>query len=148
MTHNLNHAISAYKQVATQMHPLVAVVRLFDEALKRIGKAVDDTAEKRIEDAYININRASMILRGLSSNLRFDKGEDVAEALKKTYIANMIALHTAFGKPDAAERYGKIALGLTELRNAWAEAAGMAPVTPKETGKIPGTGKQIGKSLL
>lgn len=148
MTHNLNHAISAYRQAATHMHPLMAVVRLFDEALKRIARAVDDTAAKRIEDAYININRASMILRGLSSNLRFDKGEDVAEALKKTYIANMIALHTAFGKPDAAARYGRIALGLTELRNAWAEAAGMAPVEQKQLDKIAGTGKQSGKSLL
>jgi flagellar protein FliS len=40
----------------------------------------------------------------------------------------MIALHTAFGKTDAVERYDKILEGLTSLRNAWADVAGMRDV--------------------
>lgn len=128
MTYSHDRAISAYKIGATQVHPMVAVVRLYDEVLRRIARAIEDTKARRVEEAYINISRASLILRGLSSNLRFDKGDDVASTLKDTYITNMIALHTSFGKPDAPERYIKIANGLTELRNAWAEIAGVALV--------------------
>jgi flagellar protein FliS len=143
MTNQHSQAISAYK--TAPMHPLVAVVRLYDEVLRRIARAIDDTRARRIEDAYINISRASLILRGLSSNLRFDKGEDIAKTLKNTYVTNMIALHTSFGKPDAPQRYEKIHGGLTELRNAWAETAGMSKVaaykSPVESdkGAIAGT---------
>jgi|GEM_PF-1454118 len=121
---NLNQALAAYRNAAIQVTPIVAVVKLYDEALRRIRRAMQDTRDRKIEDAYINISRASLILRGLSSNLRFDKGQELAEILKQTYVANMIALHTSFGKPDAVERYERIAAGLTELRNAWAEIAG------------------------
>lgn len=125
MTSSANSAISAYRKVATQVHPTVAVVKLFDEVLRRIRLTIKDTEARRMEDAYINISRASLILRGLSSNLRFDKGDDMAATLKDTYIKNMLAMHTSFGKPDAVERYGKIIEGLTQLRNAWAIIAGM-----------------------
>ncbi|MDR3476224.1 MAG: flagellar protein FliS [Devosia sp.] len=130
---NLNQALAAYRLAATQVPPLTAVVKLYDEALRRIGRAIVDTEERRIEEAYINISRASLILRGLSSNLRFDKGEELARMLKQTYVANMIALHTSFGKPDAVTRYRRIAGGLLELRNAWAEIAG----EPSKTGEAP-----------
>ncbi|AKR57248.1 hypothetical protein XM25_15950 [Devosia sp. H5989] len=130
MTRDIGTAISAYRLAANQVHPLVAVVRLFDETLRRVARAVEDTRARRVEDAYVNITRASLILRGLSSNLRYDKGEEMADTLKETYIANLVALHTAFGKPDAPERYLRIMTGLTELRNAWAETAGMALIPP------------------
>ncbi|RYE60120.1 MAG: hypothetical protein EOP20_03400 [Hyphomicrobiales bacterium] len=128
MTQTHNQAIAAYRVVATQVHPLVAVVKLFDEVLRRVRKAQGDTQSRHMEDAYINISRASLILRGLSSNLRAEHGADIASTLKQTYIANMVALHTAFGKPDAVARYDKIIEGLLSLRNAWAEVAGMPEV--------------------
>jgi flagellar protein FliS len=121
-------AVNAYRQAATQVHPMVAVVKLFDEVLRRIRRTQLDHQNKRMEDAYNNISRASLILRGLAANLRTEKGTDMAETLKHTYIANMIAMNTAFGKPDAVERYDKIIEGLKELRNAWAEVAGMPAI--------------------
>ncbi|MBJ6988012.1 MULTISPECIES: flagellar protein FliS [unclassified Devosia] len=121
-------AVNAYRQAATQVHPMVAVVKLFDEVLRRIRRTQLDHQNKRMEDAYNNISRASLILRGLAANLRTEKGADMAETLKHTYIANMIAMNTAFGKPDAVERYDKIIEGLKELRNAWAEVAGMPAI--------------------
>lgn len=142
MNQPYSNAIAAYRNAAAQTHPLVAVVRMFDEVLRRIRSAIDDTANRRVEDAYINISRASLILRGLSSNLRFDKGEDIAASLKRTYITNMIALNTAFGKPDATERYGTIGAGLVELRNAWAEVAGMPLLPAGEADKYTRGGEQ------
>lgn len=109
---------------------MVAVVRLFDEVLRRIRLAIRDTQDKKIEDAYIHISRASLILRGLAGNLRFEQDADLAKTLQNAYIQNMIALHTSFGKPDASQRYTSIMEGLTELRNSWASLAGLAPVAP------------------
>jgi flagellar protein FliS len=125
MTESLNHALSAYRAAAAQVHPLVAVVKLYDEALRRIERTIEATDARRVEEAYINLTKACLVLRGLTSNLRFDLGGDVAETLKTTYVTNMIALHTAFGKPDAPARYRRVMEGLLALRNAWAEIAGM-----------------------
>jgi len=35
-------------------------------------------------------------------------------------------LHSSYGKKDAVERFRKIRTGLLDLRNAWAQTAGMA----------------------
>jgi hypothetical protein len=40
MTQNLAHAIGAYRVAAMQVHPLVAVVKLFDETLRRIALTI------------------------------------------------------------------------------------------------------------
>jgi flagellar protein FliS len=125
MNQRLTHAISAYRTTATRVHPLVAVVRLFDEALVQIRRAVQAIEARKHEDSFIAVAKAGLILQGLSHNLRFDRGGDVAETLLKAYSQNAIALHTAYGRPDAVARYRKIALGLAELRDAWASAAGM-----------------------
>lgn len=125
MTHNSSYALNAYRSAATQVAPEIAVVRLYDEVLRGIGRALKDTEERRIEDAYINITKVCVILRGLCGNLRFDVAPDMAETLKTTYVTNMIALHTAFGKPDAPSCYLRVMDGLLELRNSWAEVAGV-----------------------
>ena len=126
----LNTALDAYRMASRQVHPLVAVVKLYDEALRRISRAIEGTEAKKFEDAYINVSHASLILRGLAGNLRSDlggeSGAEFARALKQTYVTNMIALHTSYGKKDAPQRYRRIRNGLLELRNAWAVTAGMA----------------------
>jgi flagellar protein FliS len=130
MTHQIAHAIGAYRVAATQVHPLVAVVKLFDETLRRIDLAVVAIEMKRFEEAYLHVSRASLIMRGLAGNLRGDlagpAGAEMAETLKQTYVTNLVALHTAFGKKDAPARYGRIKAGLIELRNAWAQVAGVS----------------------
>lgn len=128
MTANTQAALNAYRSVATQVHPLLAVVKLYDEVLRRIGRAIEGTEARKFEDAYIHISRASLILRGLASNLRGDiaDGTEIVGILKQTYVTNMIALHTSYGKKDAVQRYRKIRSGLLELRNAWARTAGVA----------------------
>lgn len=116
-------ALSAYRNVAAQVHPKVAVVKLYDVAILAVRDAIKAAATGRVEDGYIAVNKACKVLRGLSSNLRGD-GE-MTKLLQSTYVVNMIALHGAFGKPDAERRYRRIIDGLIELRNAWAVLAGM-----------------------
>lgn len=125
MTQAHNAALAAYRSAAANVHPRVAVVRLYDVALRAIRQAVIASRSRQVEDSYVAINKACQILRGLSSNVIGD--DDMAQTLRQTYLANMIALHRAFGKPDAERRYIAIASGLLDLRNAWADVAGMAP---------------------
>ena len=106
MSFAYDQAMSAYRVAAAQVHPSVAVVKLYDVAIRSIRLAITSLGEGKVEETYIAINKACQVLRGLSSNLRNSPDNDMAETLKTTYIANMIALHTAFGKPDAARRYG------------------------------------------
>jgi len=120
-------AFAAYRSAAAAVHPRVAVVRLYDVALRAIREAITASRARRIEDAYIAINKASQILRGLSSNVVGD--DDLAATLRQVYLANLLALHSAFGKPDCERRYMVIAAGLLELRNAWAVVAGMPPAS-------------------
>lgn len=120
-----NQAMSAYRNAAAQVHPNVAVVKLYDVAIRSIRQAINAMHQGQVENTYVEITMACRVLRGLSSNLRTSPDNDMAETLKNTYVVNMIALHTAFGKPDAEQRYMRIADGLLTLRNAWAEIAGM-----------------------
>lgn len=138
MTAQTQAALSAYRTAAAQVHPLVAVVKLYDEVLRRIGRAIEGTEAKRFEDAYIHVSRASLILRGLASNLRADivgaDGAEIVGVLKQTYVTNMIALHTSYGKKDAIQRYRNIRSGLLDLRNAWAQTAGVAELRLEDVG--------------
>ena len=119
--------MAAYRQAAANVHPLIAVVRLYDEVLSQIRLAIRAKEEKRHEDAFQNIMRATTILRGLAHNLDFDKGGALADRPCRVYTSNILALHTSLGKPDVAIRYTKLLAGLEELRNAWASIAGMKP---------------------
>lgn len=118
-------AFAAYRASAATVHPRVAVVRLYDVALRSIREAIIANRARRVEDTYIAINKASQILRGLSSNVVGDA--EMAATLRNVYLKNLLALHSAFGKRDCERRYVEIAAGLLELRNAWAEVAGMPP---------------------
>ncbi len=138
MMQSTNHAIAAYRSAASQVSPLVAVVRLYDEAIRRLRMAIVAIEDKKHEDSFTHINKASIILRGLCHNLRFDKGEDVADKLLKAYTYNIIAIHTAYGKADAPAQYARIASSLGTLRDSWAEIAGMQTKfdEPGRSGKI------------
>ncbi|MDR6873678.1 flagellar protein FliS [Bosea sp. BE125] len=127
MNQNASRAIATYRMVAAQVHPLVAVVKLYDEAIRQLHLAVRAIEARKHEESYICISKSSTILRGLYHNLRFDKGEDISQQLMKAYTYNIVAIHTAYGKPDAPVRYMKIIKHLGELRDSWAIVAGMSP---------------------
>ena len=99
MNNARHQALAAYRSAAAQVHPHVAVVKLYDLAIRSIRLAILAKRERRVEDTYVAITKACQVLRGLSANLRGDT--EIAQELKSTYIANMVALHNAFGKPEA-----------------------------------------------
>ena len=126
-------AMSAYRSAAAQVHPLVAVVRLFDVALRSIREAIVAHRDRNFEASFRSINKASQVLRGLYSNVT-DSGE-VSAALRHAYLSSLLALNAAYGKKDAESRYHSVAIGLLNLRNSWAEIAGM-PSANDLVGKV------------
>lgn len=124
MDPNLRHATSAYRQAATMVPPMTAVVLLYDKAILLLQRAGQMARDGQTEGSYGCVTKATAILRGLSHVLDFERGGAVAEILRATYTRNIFALHASFGKPDMQQRYAKIVEGLVELRDAWAGIAG------------------------
>jgi flagellar protein FliS len=116
-------ATQAYRSAAVAVPPLRAVIMMIDGAIKFLQKSVAATEDKRFEESHSHMIRATAILRGLSHNLNFDKGGDVAEGLHTTYHSLIMACLRSFGRPNSAECYRRIIASLTELRDAWIAVA-------------------------
>jgi flagellar secretion chaperone FliS len=121
MTQNMNayRVTQAYRGASTTVAPLTAVVMLLDGAILYLKKTVEAAEAKRFEESHGHLVRATSILRGLSHNLNFEKGGPLAERLYKTYSSLILASLRSFGRPDAALRYRRLIVGLTEFRDAW-----------------------------
>ncbi|KZD25122.1 flagellar protein FliS [Tardiphaga robiniae] len=124
MQHQENfQAAQAYRQAAVAVPPLRAVVMMIDGAITALQKSVAASEDKKFEESHDLMIRATAILRGLSHNLNFDRGGEVAEGLHATYHTLIMACLRSFGQPNAAQCYGRIIASLTELRDAWVVVA-------------------------
>jgi flagellar secretion chaperone FliS len=135
MTQNLDayRITQAYRGAAVTVPPLKAVVMLFDGAIMFLQKTIEATEARRFEESHRHLVRATTILRGLSHHLNFEKGGPLADRLYRTYSSLIMAALRAFGRPDATQRYRKLILSLTELRDAWKSVAAQ---TAKPAGKV------------
>ena len=122
-------ATQAYRSAAVAVPPLRAVIMMIDGAIKFLQKSVAAAKDKQFEESHNHMIRATAILRGLSHNLNFDKGGDVAESLHTTYHTLIMACLRSFGRPNSAECYSRIIASLAELRDAWISVA-LNPTKP------------------
>ncbi|MCR6632557.1 MAG: flagellar protein FliS [Magnetospirillum sp.] len=121
------HAISAYQNAIQTTPPLQAVVLLYDGILMRLHNAATAAARGDYGEQFNQVLRATDLLRGLLAALDSGQGGSLAERLRDTYEANMRAMMTTVGRPNAEDCLHRIADGLRELRNAWSDIAGMPP---------------------
>ncbi|HVX77509.1 MAG TPA: flagellar export chaperone FliS [Bradyrhizobium sp.] len=119
MDRNPYTAAMAYRRTSATVPPAIAVVKLYDGAILRIHRAIVALEDRKLDDSFSQIISAVSILRGLSYTLDFERGGELASRLRRMYSRNIMALLRSVGKPDAAERYRKIAAGLKSLRDAW-----------------------------
>nr|WP_319483325.1 flagellar protein FliS [uncultured Cohaesibacter sp.] len=125
MNYAHNRAISAYRTANTAVPPVKAVAMLLDEALNAIILTSYYLRRKEFESAFGRVVHASKILSGLRQNVSLDADPQMGQQFIDMYTSNIFALHNAYGKDDAIERYAKLAGGILEFRNAWAEIARM-----------------------
>lgn len=125
MSNLSKQAIAAYQTAVMTTPPLQAVVLLYDGILVRIHNAATAAAAGDYGRQHSEIMRAIEILRGLLAALDMQAGGKLAAGLADTYRVNMQALLHTVGRKDAEQSCRRIANGLRNLRNAWAEIAGM-----------------------
>jgi flagellar protein FliS len=118
-TFNAYQGAQAYRSTASAVPPLAAIVMLLDGAIVLLQRTIEAAEARRLEESHAHLLRATAILRGLSHHLNFERGGALAERLFRTYNSLILAGLRSFGRPDAAQRYRRLIVGLTELRDAW-----------------------------
>nr|WP_319390758.1 flagellar protein FliS [uncultured Cohaesibacter sp.] len=125
MSYAQSRAISAYRTANTAVSPVKAVAMLLDEAVNAIVLTAYYLKRKEFESAFGRVVHASKILSGLRQNVRLEPDPQMGQQFIDMYTSNIFALHNAYGRDDAIQRYATLASGILELRNAWAEMARM-----------------------
>lgn len=114
------YAANAYRKASCAVSPIKAVVMVYDEIINtmlRLDSALD---QGRSDEAFIHVQKATTLCRGLRVALDFDAGKGVAEQLDRTYGKIILALHRSFGRKNARNLYQTLMSSVLNLRNAWA----------------------------
>ena len=124
------YAINAYQAAQLTTPPLKVVVMLYDGILVRISKAAEASRQGDFQKQFESVMSAARIIDGLNRHLDMEKGGQVAIGLRETYEAVARALFRSVGKETGAEACDRLYAAVRELRDAWAEIAGMAQPAP------------------
>jgi flagellar secretion chaperone FliS len=134
MAHRANQA---YRGAAVCVPPLKAMIMLLDRTISFLRKSMAAQEERRFEESFVQLTRATSILRGLSHNLDFARGGALAEQLYNTYNSLILACLRLHGTPRAPENFRRIIASLAQLREAWefvdgAAAKALGPVAANQ----------------
>lgn len=84
---NYKNPYQAYRSATHTVSKTRQVVMLYEGVLRNLKQAREAIVEKRIEDRYNKLMRASEILLGLQMSLDFSQGEEAAQALYDFYAS-------------------------------------------------------------
>ncbi len=132
----MQHKYQAYVAATQTVAKTRQIVMLYDGAIRCVQQAREAIQDRRIEDRYRLLMRASDIIIGLQSCLDFENGGDVAKALYQFYasISNRIfSIH----RNNSVETCEELISELKQMRDAWQDidnqyvsAAAGAPPAP------------------
>jgi flagellar secretion chaperone FliS len=133
---SLAYANQAYRGAAVVAPPLKSVIMLLNGAISFLQKSLRSQQEKRLEEGFEHLTRATAILRGLSYHLDSTRGGEMTQRLYETYNSLILACLNSYGRPKAAENFQRIIGALTQLREAWefVETAKKATAAVRESG--------------
>lgn len=107
--------------VATQtVAPVRQIILLYDGIIRLVQQAKEAISEKRIEDRYNLLIKASELVGGLQGCLDFDNGGEIAKILYSYYSAidsRLFAIHRSNSLQDCEA----IIADLKQMRDAWHE---------------------------
>jgi len=124
----MHKAMSAYGQAVETTPAGQQIVMLYDGVLRQIANARSAITERRINDRFIAVQKATLILEALQGCLDFDKGEDIALQLDRLYTHYIFRLHTINVEDDPAI-CDQLTAQIGELRSSWA-TINKAPTQP------------------
>ncbi len=110
----------AYAAATQTVAPSRQIVMLYDGIIRCVQKARDAIVERRIEDRYNLLLKASELIGGLQACLDFEKGGDIANILYSYYAGIDARVFTIHRTNDVNECEAIIA-DLKQMRDAWEE---------------------------
>lgn len=115
-------AMSAYHAASTTVTPAMAIVMLYDGAMKFLSHARLAIEEGRIEDRCRLVNKSHAVIHGLQCQLDFDAGGDIAVTLDRYYsyvLHRMVQINIKNDPTICDELIDR----LREMRESWATIA-------------------------
>jgi len=122
-------AMNAYQAASTTVTPAMAIVMLYDGAMKFLSLAKVAIAEGRIEDRCHLVNKAHAVVHGLQCQLDFAAGGDIARILDRyyDYVLHRMMQINIKNDPSICE---ELIDRLREMRESWATLARGSSTTP------------------
>ncbi|NJO38428.1 MAG: flagellar export chaperone FliS [Rhizobiales bacterium] len=118
----MQKAMNAYGQAVDTIPPARQIVMLYEGVLRHIAHARTAIANRRINDRFMAVQKATLILEALQGCLDHDKGGEIAPQLDRLYTHYIFRLQAINIEDDPAicdELIGMIG----ELRDSWATLA-------------------------
>jgi flagellar protein FliS len=110
----------AYATATQTVSPVRQIVLLYDGAVRCVQQAKEAIEQKRIEDRYHLLIKASELIGGLQGCLDFDNGGEIARILYSYYSsidARLFAIH----RTNSIEECDGIIQDLKAMRDSWNE---------------------------
>ncbi|MBN1523252.1 MAG: flagellar export chaperone FliS [Spirochaetales bacterium] len=122
---NTQNPTNSYKEIQIKTAtPGKLIIMLYDGAIKHMNLAIEEIGKKHsgYEKASNSIIKVQDIITELMVSLDFEKGEQIAKNLFSLYVyMNKRLVEANIEKNE--KTLSEIKKHLSELRNAWAEAA-------------------------
>ncbi len=110
----------AYAFATQTVAPVRQIVLLYDGIIRLLQQSKEAIAERRIEDRYNLLIKASDLINGLQGCLDFDNGGEIANILYGYYSAidaRLFSIH----RTNSIEDCDGIIADLKQMRDAWNE---------------------------
>lgn len=145
----------AYASATQTVAKTQQIVMLYDGMIRLMQQAQEAIREKRIEDRYNLLVKASTIISGLQGCLDFEQGGDIAKVLYSFYStvdSKIFAIHRSNDIAACEE----VIQDLKQMRDAWiavdetalAASTPTASAPPPEAPESPKTGSEGGNIIL
>ncbi len=128
----MRKAMSAYRQATETIPPAQQIVMLYDGIIRNLKAANCAILERRINDRYIAVQKATLIIEALQSCLDHEKGGEIAPQLDKLYSYFIFRLQ-AINIDDDVAICEELLDRMGELRGSWAALAAAEPKKADET---------------
>lgn len=119
-------AMSAYGQATETIPPGKQIVMLYDGILRNLKAARAAIDQRRINDRYMAVQKATMIIEALQGCLDHENGGEIAPRLDQLYTYFIFRLQ-AINIDDDVKICDELSDRIGELRASWAEISKAEP---------------------
>lgn len=125
----MQKALNAYGQAEETIPPAKQIVMLYDGVLRHIANARSAVVDRRINDRFTAVQKATLILEALQSCLDHEQGGDIAPQLDRLYNHYIFRLQ-AINVQDDPAICDELSAQIGELRESWATLAKSGTAKP------------------